>query len=133
MSQNSIFEEIESADFQARYMIFSGFKLMRKALAREETVRLLIDEIRLNPSWSGDVSKRIHYLSASQNGRAGAAIDVAVAAYLYCLYQTDQRLAKLMSEYVLRLGKLWWSVDLALQITKNIDKLEDTRLVSVSQ
>ncbi|MCY3831917.1 MAG: hypothetical protein OXG85_02800 [Chloroflexi bacterium] len=126
MELHDNFEEIESPDFRARYMIFSGFKLVRNALSREKAIASLINEARLNPSYIDNIGKRILFLSAENKDRPGASFDVAIAAYLYCLYQTDQYFAKRMSEYVLQMGKLWWSVDLALFIKKNMELFADS-------
>lgn len=125
MTLSNFYEEIESADFQSRFMIFSGFKLVRNALSRDKAIALLINEVRLNPSYIDNIGKRILFLSAENKDRPGATFDIAVAAYLYCLYKTDQHYAKRMSEYVLQMGKLWWSVDLALHIKKNMEMFAD--------
>ena len=127
MTLGKFYEKIESADFQSRFMIFSGFKLVRNALARDKAIASLINEVRLNPSYIDNIGKRILFLSAENMDRPGASFDVAIAAYLYCLYQTDQYFAKRMSEYVLQMGKLWWSVDLALFIKKNMEMFADPR------
>ncbi len=118
MSLSNYFTEIESEDFQSRFMIYSGFKLVRKALAREKNVASLINEMRLNSACIDEIGKRILSLCAENKDEPGAAYDIAVAAYLYCLYVTDQHFASRMSDYVLQLGKLWWSVDIALHIKR---------------
>ena len=125
MELHDLFEEIESPDFRSRFMIFSGFKLVRKALSRDKVIASLINEVRLNPSYIDSIGKRILFLCAEHKDRPGATFDVAVAAYLYSLYTTDQYFAKRMSEYILQLGKLWWSVDLALHIKKNMELFAD--------
>lgn len=126
MTLSKFYEEIESADYQSRFMIFSGFKLVRNALSRDKAIASLINEARLNPSYIDNIGKRILFLSAENKDRPGASFDIAIAAYLYCLYQTDQYFAKRMSEYVLQMGKLWWSVDLALHIKKNMELFADS-------
>jgi len=120
-----LFKEIESTRFQSRYMLFSGFKLVRKAMSRDQTIAELINEVRLNPSYIDNVGKRILFLCAEYKDKPGATFDIAVAAYLYCLYMTNQHFANRMSEYVLQTGKLWWSVDLALHIKKNMEMIAD--------
>ncbi len=125
MTLSNFYEEIESAHFQSRFMIFSGFKLVRNALSRDKVIVALINETRLNPSYIDRIGKRILFLSTENKDRPGATFDIAVAAYLYCLYNTDQHFAKRMSEYVLQIGKLWWSVDLALHIKKNMEIFAD--------
>ena len=119
------FKEIESTSFQSKYMIYSGFKLVRKAISRDKTVASLINEARLYPAYIDDIGKRILFLCAENTDRPGATFDIAVATYLYCLYNTDQHFAKRVSEYVLQMGKLWWSVDLALHIKKNMAMFTD--------
>lgn len=126
MKPSDFYEEIESLDFQSRFMIFSGFKLVRNALSRDLAIASLINEARLNPSYIDSIGKRILFLSADNKDRPGATYDIAVAAYLYCLYQVDQHFASRMSDYVLQMGKLWWSVDLALHIKKNMEMFADS-------
>ena len=127
MVLHDLFEEIESADFRSRFMIFSGFKLVRNALSRDKIIAALINEARLNPSYIDRIGKRILLLSTKNKDRPGATFDIAVAAYLYCLYHTDQHFAKRMSDFVLQTGKLWWSVDLALHIKKNMAVFTDPK------
>ena len=121
MELYDFFQDIESPEFQSRFMIFSGFRLVRKALSRDKTISSLINVVRLNPSFIDNIGKRILFLFAENKHKPGAAYDIAVAAYLYCLYMTDQHFANRMSVYVLQQGKLWWSVDLALHIKKNVE------------
>ena len=116
-----LFKEIESTRFQSRYMLFSGFKLVRKALSRDSTVGSLINEVRLNPSYASAVGERIVKLYAKHVDDAGSTFDIAVAAYLFCLYRTSQDLARVLSGYILEMGKLWWSVDLALHVRRNME------------
>lgn len=125
MELHELFEDIESPEFRSRFMIFSGFRLVRKALSRDPKVLSLINEMRLQPSIAHVVAKRISLLYAKHIDDAGSAFDIAVAAYLYCLYKTDQHFASRMSVYVLKQGKLWWSVDLALHIKKNMEMFTD--------
>lgn len=127
MELHDLFEEIESPEFRARFMIFSGFKLVRNALSRDPRVALIINAVRLTPSYVDDIGKRVLFLSAENKDSPGASFDIAIAAYLYCLYQTDQFFAKRMSEYILQLGKLWWSVDLSLYIKRNMEMFADPR------
>lgn len=125
MELHDLFEEIESPDFRSRFMIFSGFKLVRNALSRDPTIASLINEVRLNPSYAFVVGERIAVLYAKHVDHAGSAFDVAVAAYLFCLYRTSQDYAKAMSEFILEMGKLWWAVDLALRIRKNMEMFSE--------
>ena len=125
MELYDFFQDIESPEFRSRFMIFSGFKLVRKALSRDKTISSLINVVRLNPSFIDNIGKRILFLFAENKHKPGAAYDIAVAAYLYCLYMTDQHFANRMSVYVLQQGKLWWSVDLALHIKKNMEIFAD--------
>ena len=128
MTIGDFYKEIESVSFQSRFMIFSGFKLVRSAMSRDKTIASLINEVRLNPPYIGCIGKRILFLSAENKDRPGATFDIAIAAYLYSLYMTDQHYAKRMSEFVLQMSKLWWSVDLALHITKNMEMFADLRM-----
>ena len=127
MELHDFFEDLESPEFRSKFMIFSGFKLVRKALSRDPKIVSLINEVRLKPSYALAVAKRISALYAKHVDDAGSAFDIAVAAYLYCLYKTDQHFANRMSIYVLQKGKLWWSVDLALHIKKNMEMFADPR------
>lgn len=120
-----LFEEIESTNFQSQYMIYSGFKLVRNALSRDPTIVSLINEVRLNPSDALAIVERILALYSKHVDDAGATFDIAIAAYLLCLYRTKQDFAKEMSEFVLKMGKLWWSVDLALHISRNMELFAD--------
>ena len=120
MKLHDLFSEIESTEFQSRYMLFSGFKLLRKAMSRDRNIADLINEVLLNPTYTDIVGKQVLSLFAKHKDEPGSAFDVAVAAYLYCLYRTDPLFAKKMSEYILKKGKLWWSVDLALHISRHM-------------
>ena len=125
MELREYFRQIESAEFQSSFMIFSGFKLVRKALSRDKAIVSLINEARLNPAYIDAIGKRILFLSRENKDNPGATFDIAVAAYLSCLFETDQHFAKRMSEFVLQMGKLWWSVDLALHISRNMELFVD--------
>lgn len=126
MLLSDFYKVIEGADFQSRFMILSGFSLVRNALSRHPSVQKLISEIRLCPLHIDNVGKRILLLCSENKDRPGATYDIAIAAYLYCLYHSDQYFAKRMSEYVLQLGKLWWATDLALHIKKNMELFGDS-------
>lgn len=121
MELHDLFNEIESDAFQSRFMIFSGFRLVRNALSRDPTVKLLINEIRLNPQYDLAIAERIFVLYSIYRNDVGAAFDIAAAAYLLSLYLTNQDYAKAVSEYILEMGKLWWSVDLSLRIRRNME------------
>jgi len=121
MELQNLFEEIESPEFRSKFMIFSGFKLVRNALSMDPIVSLLRNEVLLNRSYTLSVCERILALYTVHADDAGSTFDIAVAAYLFCLYRTNQEYAKVMSEYILEVGKLWWSVDLALHIRRNME------------
>ena len=125
MELHEYFREIESTKFQSKFMIFSGFKLVRNALSRDKVIVSLINEARLNPAYIDAIGKRILFLSKENKDKPGSTFDIAVAAYLSCLFETDQHFAKRMSEFVLEMGKLWWSVDLALHISRNMELFAD--------
>ncbi len=120
MKLHEFFREIESTRFQSRYMLFSGFKLVRNALSKDQTLAALINETRRNHTYIDGIGTRILSLFVKHKDDPGASYDVAVAAYLFCLYRTDPLFAKKMGEHILEKGKLWWSVDLALHISRNM-------------
>jgi len=114
MDLSEYFERIESLEFQVQFSVLSGFRSLREAMSRDETLQHLLVKAAKNPDMPQALLERIR--RALEQIKKGAAIpgDESIFAYLYCLLKVDIALAHKASRQILDIGGLWWSVQLSL-------------------
>ena len=120
MQLDSVFQEIETIEYQVRYSIFSGFNLVLSTMSEDQLLRQLIDVLGQDggKQYTSDVAGRIEHLLQEYEFGVGTPIDESIAAYLYCLWKVDPATALEACKVVLEAGGQWWSVQLALHILK---------------
>ena len=104
---------IESLEFQNQYVVVAGLKVLLLAMARDETLIKLMDELKADVEARKAVLGRIEHLLGIEDARE---YDESIAAYLYCLAEADLASAIRASEQILAAGGVFWSMRLALHI-----------------
>ena len=115
MSLAKDFETIESLEFIVQFSVLSGFNSLRRALANDATVEALRSKLSGQPDACQSVADRISHVLTKSDVEL---YDESIAAYLFCLSKVDLSVAHKASERILETGGLWWSVQLALHVSK---------------
>ena len=113
MLLNELATVIESMEFQNRYVVVAGLKVLRLAMAHDAVIGELIDELTEDAEARRAVLGRIEHLLSLDDARE---YDESIAAYLYCLSEVDPAMALKASEGILSAGGVYWSMRLALHI-----------------
>jgi hypothetical protein len=110
-----LFAAIESPDLSAQLNVVSGYKQFSRALASSPQVQALLVEAR-SSGGSGELIPRIRaLLRAECDPACETPHDVALAAYLWVLWQLDPGAAASLAKAVQAAGG-WWSRKLAEQL-----------------
>ncbi len=124
MTLDKFFCKMDSLEFQVQFSVLSGFSSVRRAFARDETVKYMIKALRDDkPKKTRAVYEHIRYLLNKSDSQM---FDESIAAYLYCLQQVDYVLAEKASKLVLKKGGVWWSIHLALHTIKLFAQLKES-------
>jgi len=115
MSLAKDFETIESLEFIVQFSVLSGFSSLLRAFAQDETLEGLRSKLSAQPDACQSVANHINQVLTKSDVEL---YDESVAAYLFCLSQANQALAMKASEEILEIGRLWWSVQLAMRIVR---------------
>ena len=115
MKQNMLFDEMDSLSFQIQFSVLSGFQSLLRAFSLDEIVKQMGSELAHGSLRAADLNRRIARLLNMENVRE---YDESIAAYLYCLAQSEQATALEASQRVLKAGGLFWSVQLAQRIQR---------------
>lgn len=121
MLLDSFFNTIESLEFQVEYAVLGGFRPVRMALYRDQTLTELVQLLKFNIQGVDDVVARVFSVLKQGEDVPGATYDIAVTAYLHCLFEVDPAAAARVGSYVLHDGGLWWAVDMALRAKAFMD------------
>lgn len=117
MSAAKDFETVESLEFIVQFSVLSGFATLLWAFANDVTVEALRSKLNGRPDACQSVANRINQVLAKSDVEL---YDESIAAYLFCLWKADLSIAHKASERILETGGLWWSVQLALHIIKEL-------------
>lgn len=113
--------EIESIEFQTRFSVISGLKIMMLALSHDDTLSEFIRFLRNSPSSNSKVYQQMVYLIDSQaTSNSLSSFDESITAYLYVLSQADAELVQRAILSILSVENLWWANRVAQKIYENL-------------
>ncbi len=126
MSLGKYFSIMESVKFEVLFSIYSSFRHVLAEMAENSTLQGLIDELLADPMLVSEIHARIEHLLVEIQANGDMPRDGCIAGYLYCLWKTDLAKAYDASNEVLKVGGLWWSVQVALKVREYVDEITDS-------
>ena len=117
MKLTELFDLIESHEFQVQYAVLGGFRSVRLAMQRDETLGRLALALRQHGAQGVDATvARVIGLLSQPDHVPGASYDIAVTAYIHCLLQVDAVATAYVADHVEQDSGLWWAVEMASRV-----------------
>ena len=124
------FKDIESIDFTARVNIASDLRTFMSAVAAEESVKLVLDDMHQDANIDY-VIKRMQYFRDSDFDEDYAnPRDTAMAVYGWLIVQAKPELTQLINTLLQSLRNTWWTMQLSAFFQSELKAFQPTQQTS---